>query len=317
MASKQFFIDIDLIQNQLKNGVIHTLAAHPTTPAPVTGQIYYNTVAKTVYIFDGTNWINLFNVLASDTVTGLVQLADSTQITAGTDTESGQPLVVKPSQLKSVVDAAKTMTVSGDLSGNLPSPVVEQSTSSDGFLIKTGAYEVRLVSTASGTVSVRNSANTADGDLVASDLHVKGDLTVDGVVKQVSTETIQLEDSIIVLNNNETGTPSQNAGIEVERGTSVNVTLLWNETSDKWEIFDGINTYQIVRKYSTTITGTGVATTFGVTHGLGTKDVQIQVFDSDYKVIEAEFVSASITLVNINFNQPPALDVTYKVVVVG
>jgi hypothetical protein len=31
------------------------------------------------------------------------------------------------------------------------------------------------------------------------------------------------------------GTPSQNAGIEVERGTSTNASLIWDETADVWE----------------------------------------------------------------------------------
>ena len=38
----------------------------------------------------------------------------------------------------------------------------------------------------------------------------------------------------LVLNSDETGTPSQNAGFEVERGTEDNVSFLWNETNDRW-----------------------------------------------------------------------------------
>jgi hypothetical protein len=33
----------------------------------------------------------------------------------------------------------------------------------------------------------------------------------------------------------EAGTPSQNAGIEIERGTSTNASLIWDETLDVWE----------------------------------------------------------------------------------
>ena len=36
------------------------------------------------------------------------------------------------------------------------------------------------------------------------------------------------------LNSDETGTPSQNAGIEVERGTEANVSFYWDEATDKW-----------------------------------------------------------------------------------
>ena len=81
---------------------------------------------------------------------------------------------------------------------------------------------------------------------VGSNLTVTGNLTVNGTTTTINTETINLADNIIVLNSNEAGTPSQNAGIEVERGTSTNVVLQWNETSDHWEIASGGTTGRIL-----------------------------------------------------------------------
>ena len=75
---------------------------------------------------------------------------------------------------------------------------------------------------------------------------IGGDLTVSGTTTTVNTETINLADNIIVLNSNEAGTPSQNAGIEIERGTSTNVVLQWNETNDYWEIASGGTTGRIL-----------------------------------------------------------------------
>jgi uncharacterized protein (UPF0333 family) len=46
-----------------------------------------------------------------------------------------------------------------------------------------------------------------------------------------------------VLNADEAGTPSLDSGIEVERGTSTNVQLLWNETTDKWQFTNDGATY--------------------------------------------------------------------------
>ena len=40
----------------------------------------------------------------------------------------------------------------------------------------------------------------------------------------------------MTLNADEAGTPSENAGLEIERGTADNAHLTWNETSDKWEL---------------------------------------------------------------------------------
>jgi hypothetical protein len=88
--------------------------------------------------------------------------------------------------------------------------------------------------------------NATDKLNVNGNLTVGGNLTVSGSTTTINTETINLADNIIVLNSNEAGTPSQNAGIEIERGTSTNVILQWNETSDHWEIASGGTTGRIL-----------------------------------------------------------------------
>jgi len=75
------------------------------------------------------------------------------------------------------------------------------------------------------------------------DVTITGNLTVNGTTTTLNTETLTVDDNIIVLNNNEAGTPSQNAGIEIERGTSTNVSLRWNETTDKWQFTNDGTTY--------------------------------------------------------------------------
>ena len=67
-------------------------------------------------------------------------------------------------------------------------------------------------------------------------------LTVTGTTTTVNSNTVEIGDNILVLNSDEAGTPSQNAGLEIERGTSTNVSLRWNETTDKWQYTnDGTN----------------------------------------------------------------------------
>lgn len=84
---------------------------------------------------------------------------------------------------------------------------------------------------------------TITNDLgVGGDLTVTGDLTVNGTVTSVNTETVNIADNMVLLNSNVTGSPTENAGIEVERGTSANVQLRWNESTDKWQVTeDGTN----------------------------------------------------------------------------
>jgi len=76
-------------------------------------------------------------------------------------------------------------------------------------------------------------------DTFDANLTITGDLTVSGNTTYVNTETIQLSDNIITLNANHTGAPTQDAGIEVERGSANNVVLQWNEVNDYWEIASG------------------------------------------------------------------------------
>jgi len=67
-------------------------------------------------------------------------------------------------------------------------------------------------------------------------VYVTGNLIVNGTTTTVNSNVVEVGDSIITLNSDEAGTPSQNGGIEIERGTSSNKTLIWNETDDKWTV---------------------------------------------------------------------------------
>jgi len=116
--------------------------------------------------------------------------------------------------------------------------------SSTGVITYTGpsAAEVRAhitagtgVSIASGEVAIGQSVGTSD-NVTFNDMTVAGNLTVSGTTTTINTETLTVDDNIIVLNNNATGTPSENAGIEIERGSSTNVTFLFDESADKWTI---------------------------------------------------------------------------------
>jgi len=67
-------------------------------------------------------------------------------------------------------------------------------------------------------------------------VYITGNLIVNGSTTTVNSNVVNVGDSIITLNSDEEGAPSQNAGIEVERGSSTNKTLIWDETADKWTV---------------------------------------------------------------------------------
>jgi hypothetical protein len=71
---------------------------------------------------------------------------------------------------------------------------------------------------------------------------VSGDLIVSGNTTTLNTANLNVEDNFILLNSGETSTPTLNSGVEIERGTSTNVLIRWNETIDKWQFTnDGTN----------------------------------------------------------------------------
>lgn len=88
---------------------------------------------------------------------------------------------------------------------------------------------------ATPTISIGQAVST-NSNVMFNDVVVSGDLTVSGTTTTVNTETVNLADNIILLNSNETGTPTQDGGIEIERGTATNKKLVWDESEDEWTI---------------------------------------------------------------------------------
>lgn len=116
--------------------------------------------------------------------------------------------------------------------------------------------------TASGVVTT--GTQTLAGDKTFSNnIVISGNLTVSGTTTTVNTETILLADNIITLNSNYTGsTPTENGGIEVERGTLANVALLWNESTDRWTFTNDGTLY-----YNIPISGDATVTSIALTQG--------------------------------------------------
>ena len=77
---------------------------------------------------------------------------------------------------------------------------------------------------------------TTTNAVTTGDLTVNGDLTVSGAHTITLAEEVKVEDSIFVLNSNETGAPSEDAGLVIERGTSTNVAMLWDESADEFAL---------------------------------------------------------------------------------
>jgi hypothetical protein len=89
-----------------------------------------------------------------------------------------------------------------------------------------------------GALKVTASAYFEDDVVIDKDLTVHGNLNVDGTVNAINRTEINLEDNTIRLNSglSASATPTEDAGIIVERGAEANAALRWNETLNQWEI---------------------------------------------------------------------------------
>lgn len=200
-------------------------------------------------------------------------------------------------------------------------------TGGDGITTAVGTNAV-TIDVDSTVVRTSGDQTIAGNKTFSNNIIINGDLTVSGTTTTVNTETILLADNIITLNSNATGSATENAGIEVERGDDANAELRWNETTDKWqiEIDPANNTYQNIATEDYVVTqinnssfaasvGNGSDTSIAVTHGLGTRDVIVQLFDNaTYDTVYADVVRTDTNNVTITFAVAPSAN-AYRVLV--
>ena len=179
--------------------------------------------ADSIAIVDATD-----NSSKKESIVDLVAAIAGTNLTAS----SGQ-LVGTAGTVTSVAGGAG-LTGSITTSGSLAVAVAS------GGGITVNADDIELDNT---VVRTSGSQTIGGAKTFGDDLILSGNLTVNGTQTIVNTETLTVDDNIIVLNNNESGTPSEDAGIEVERGTSTNVKLQWDESADVWQFTNDGSTY--------------------------------------------------------------------------
>ena len=262
-----------------------------------------------------------------------------------------------------------------------------------GVLSLTGTANEVNVSASAGNVTI----GLPDDVTIGGNLTVTGDLTVSGSTTYLNTATLQVEDNKVVLNSNATGTPTVDAGIEVERGDFPNAELFWDESEGKWTASNGSASFALSlaghthtssditnfqeavedvvgamatdsgtvdltytdngasagtlsasvilaasASYLSTASGlavdksaletvllsdgftrkvsanlTGVATSYAITHSLGTRDVAVNVYDNaTFETVETDIVRTDANIVTVSFAVAPTSN-AYRVVIVG
>jgi len=77
---------------------------------------------------------------------------------------------------------------------------------------------------------------TFTGSMTGVNLTLTGNLTVEGDTTTVSTTNTVITDNLISLKHGATGTPTNDAGIIIERGDENNACIIWNESGTKFKL---------------------------------------------------------------------------------
>ena len=178
-------------------------------------------------------------------------LFDTSQTIGGT---GGLTLSSNINASSNYINNVGTPAVAGDAVNKTYVDGTSYITGGDGIDNNSGTIEV------DATVVRTTGAQTIAGEKTFSnDVIFNGDFTVNGTTSTVNTETIYLEDNIITLNYGTSGAPTENAGLTVDRGTSADVNIQWNETSDQWEFtVDGTSYTKIAESTSDLLEGSNL-----------------------------------------------------------
>ena len=241
-------------------------------------------VWKDGYFGPGSLYINGQRVLTDDSGTITIS-ADTNQNIAVTSLGTGDVEITAGGtiQLKSNVElsSGKVITTAGGAAtkftsnlnlnsnyiNNLSNPVAAQDGATkayvDGATYLTGGDGI---DNTSGTIAVDSTVVRTSGDQTlagdktfSEDVVISGNLTVSGTQTIVNSSVTSLADNIIELNRDASGAPSENAGLQVNRGSSADVFLQWNESNDVWQFTnDGSTYYSVPASTSDLAEGSGL-----------------------------------------------------------
>jgi hypothetical protein len=231
----KYLAPLDLVKNELQNARIQNLAVAPS--GPVAGQIYYDTVANSLYFYNGTAW----TVIGTGTGHNAVTLTTAADVLLGLsgqiidlDTQSINVVFAGPSSGGSGVPTFRALVVA-----DIPSLTHDKISDFDAGVrsntLNDMAAPVADLSIASHKLtnvtdptSAQDAATKAYVDSVAQGLDVKasvkaasvGTLTLSGA-QTVDTVALVAGDRVLVKNQ---GTATQNGIYTVAAGAWVRST---------------------------------------------------------------------------------------------
>jgi len=164
--------------------------------------------------------------------------ADFTTMDAsGNATVGGTFAVTGATTLSSTLAVTGATGIDGDFDINTNKFTVASAsgnTAIAGTLGVTGASTLTGNATVGGTLGVTGAATLSDNLTVSGNATVGGNLTVNGTLNTLNTTNTVISDTLIELGNGVTGTPTNDSGIVIERGSADNAFIGFDESADKF-----------------------------------------------------------------------------------
>jgi hypothetical protein len=212
-------------------------------PSPAEGDLWYDTVNNLLKSYNGSAFVSAgystLESLEDVTITGItsgeILKWDGSAFVNNTLAEAGISATGHTHTASDITDFSTA--VDSELSGGV-GVSYNDGVISIGQAVATSDdvtfNDMELTGTLYGPSSFTIDPSTHGDD--TGTVVIAGNLTVNGTTTSVNSNEVNIGDSVILLNSDETGVPSQNGGIEIERGTSANVSFVWNEASDAWDM---------------------------------------------------------------------------------
>ena len=274
--------------------------------------------ARTIHgvSFDGTGNIDLTEVV-QDTVGAMFSSNTETGITVGYEDGDGTidlavgTLNQNTTGSAATLTTARTIALSGDVAGSVTfdgsaNATISTTVQANSVALGTDTTGNYMTEVAGGTgVSVSHTAGEGStatlsigqavatnsdvtfADIAATDLTLSGNLTVNGTTTTASSTNTVIADTLIELGNGTSGTPANDSGFVIERGSADNAFIGFDESADKFKVGTGsftgastgnltITTGTLVANIEGNLTGNVTGNTSGTAGGLsGTPNISV------------------------------------------
>ena len=276
-----YLTDINLNKNELQNAVVQKLATDPSS-GQTAGWIIFNTTDNQLKVYDGSAWTNVGGDITGVNITAGTGLSGTVSTTSGQHTQTidlANTTVTAGSYGSATsiptftVDAQGRLTAAGSASITTTLTIDGDSTTQDVSLaaddlkIIGTTNEIETAVTKSGT-DVSLTIGLPNDVTIGNDLTVLGDLQVTGTTTTNNVETVSTSNGVIF----------EGTVADANEGTLIAGALSGDRT---YTLPDATGTVALTsditgRTYATSI-GDGSATSYTVTHNLGSQDVIVQL----------------------------------------